>query len=326
MDCSPPGSSVCGILQLQILEWVAISSSRVSSPPRDQTHVSCVSCIGKQTLYHGATRKGRACLKESKMTLNVHQSFTLILFQRNYSELVREIITWSKRYPRKPTLQNCGAWMRPGRDWSWENQFGSSCHILGRRGKCWTRWPSDGPVLKSSQTSHWILPLQLPLPCRAGAHTFCPRSVLFMVSSVLSFCPWPNLEMLYHQDCLCSSQDSKASTPSKKQTDLQSLPRRSRQKVPVSRLSRQEGILPLLHPSPKVRIWPCKNLGSHLLSLLALSSSKTKPNLCPAFESLLGLAAATLSVLEKSDLKVIQDTFYYKDLKFFVYSSMECPS
>ena len=42
MDCSLPGSSVCGILQARILEWVAISSSRGSSPPRDQTWVSCI--------------------------------------------------------------------------------------------------------------------------------------------------------------------------------------------------------------------------------------------------------------------------------------------
>ena len=35
MDCSPPGSSVHGTLQARILEWVAISSSRGSSPPRD---------------------------------------------------------------------------------------------------------------------------------------------------------------------------------------------------------------------------------------------------------------------------------------------------
>ena len=37
MDCSPPGSSVHGILQTRILEWVAFSFSRGSSPPRDQT-------------------------------------------------------------------------------------------------------------------------------------------------------------------------------------------------------------------------------------------------------------------------------------------------
>ena len=40
MDCSPPGSSVHGILQARILEWVAIPFSRGSSWPRDQTRVS----------------------------------------------------------------------------------------------------------------------------------------------------------------------------------------------------------------------------------------------------------------------------------------------
>ena len=39
VDCSPPGSSVHGILQARILEWVAISSSMGSSQPRDQTHL-----------------------------------------------------------------------------------------------------------------------------------------------------------------------------------------------------------------------------------------------------------------------------------------------
>ena len=40
MDCSLPGSSVHGILQARILEWVAISFTRVSSQPRAQTWVS----------------------------------------------------------------------------------------------------------------------------------------------------------------------------------------------------------------------------------------------------------------------------------------------
>ena len=52
MDHSPPGSSVHGILQARILEWIAISFSRRSSPPRDWT---CVSGIGRQILYHWAT-------------------------------------------------------------------------------------------------------------------------------------------------------------------------------------------------------------------------------------------------------------------------------
>ena len=49
MDCSPPGSSVHGIFQARMLEWVAIFFSRGSSQPRDETHVSCV---GRQILYH----------------------------------------------------------------------------------------------------------------------------------------------------------------------------------------------------------------------------------------------------------------------------------
>ena len=89
MDCSPPGSSVHGILQARILEWVAMPSSRGSSRPeieltspeslalkadslprilewvaisfsrgssrsRDQTHVSRVSCIASRFFTHGA--------------------------------------------------------------------------------------------------------------------------------------------------------------------------------------------------------------------------------------------------------------------------------
>ena len=51
MDCSLPGSSVHGILQARILEWVAISFSRGSSQPRDWTCISYVSYIGRCILY-----------------------------------------------------------------------------------------------------------------------------------------------------------------------------------------------------------------------------------------------------------------------------------
>ena len=47
MDHSLPGSSVHGIPQARILEWVAISSSRGSSWPRDRTQVSCGLCFGR---------------------------------------------------------------------------------------------------------------------------------------------------------------------------------------------------------------------------------------------------------------------------------------
>ena len=49
MNCKPAGSSVHGVLQARILELVTMPSSRGSSLPKDQTHVSNVSCTGKQT-------------------------------------------------------------------------------------------------------------------------------------------------------------------------------------------------------------------------------------------------------------------------------------
>ena len=52
MVCSPPGSSVHGILQARILEWVAMPSSRGSSLSRDRTDISYISCSARRTPYH----------------------------------------------------------------------------------------------------------------------------------------------------------------------------------------------------------------------------------------------------------------------------------
>ena len=54
-DCSPPGSSVHGLLRARILEWSAMPSSSGSFQPRDRPIVSLISyvfCIGKQVPYH----------------------------------------------------------------------------------------------------------------------------------------------------------------------------------------------------------------------------------------------------------------------------------
>ena len=55
MDYSLPGSSVCGISQSRMLEWVAISASRGSSWPRDWS----VFCFGRQILYHHTNLGGQ---------------------------------------------------------------------------------------------------------------------------------------------------------------------------------------------------------------------------------------------------------------------------
>ena len=51
MDCSLPGSSVCGILQARILEWAAIPSSRGYSRPRNQTHFPGMLLHCRQVFY-----------------------------------------------------------------------------------------------------------------------------------------------------------------------------------------------------------------------------------------------------------------------------------
>ena len=60
MDCSPPSFSIHGIFQAGVLEWVAISFSRRSSRPRDQTQVSRIISKTLYRLSHqGSNTSGR---------------------------------------------------------------------------------------------------------------------------------------------------------------------------------------------------------------------------------------------------------------------------
>ena len=66
MDYGLPGSSIHGISQARILEWVAISFSRRSSWPRGLTHVSC---IGRWILYPWATQEAHVSCLPGDQTL-----------------------------------------------------------------------------------------------------------------------------------------------------------------------------------------------------------------------------------------------------------------
>ena len=73
MDCSLPGSSVHGILQARILEWVAFPSSRGSSQPRDQTQVYHI--VGR-FFTSWATREAQKWKRKSEkagLTLNIEK-------------------------------------------------------------------------------------------------------------------------------------------------------------------------------------------------------------------------------------------------------------
>ena len=85
MDYSPPGSSVHGILQARILEWVAMTCSRMSSWCRDQTQVSCTA---GRFFAVWATREGHA--------------YKIIIKHRNQSD--RSFLLFNGPYSLEKTL------------------------------------------------------------------------------------------------------------------------------------------------------------------------------------------------------------------------------
>ena len=73
IDCTPPGSSVHGILQARLLEWVAMPSSRGSFRPRDRTCVSCSLCTRQAgTLPLVPPGKPNACYNLSIICISSH--------------------------------------------------------------------------------------------------------------------------------------------------------------------------------------------------------------------------------------------------------------
>ena len=95
MAFNPPGSSLHGILQARILQWVAISFSRGSS--WDRTHVSC---IGKRILYHWAT------WKDPKTTILSSNSFSGCISRRIKIKISRRCLHSHTCCSAIPSSQN----------------------------------------------------------------------------------------------------------------------------------------------------------------------------------------------------------------------------
>ena len=91
MDCSPPGSSVHGVLQARILERVAISSSRRPSRPRVQTRVSCTSCIGGGFFTPNATSEALRLGYLHPMIVFTLASFLLDISHTAAKEILRSV-------------------------------------------------------------------------------------------------------------------------------------------------------------------------------------------------------------------------------------------
>ena len=68
-----------GLFQARILEWVAILSSRGSSPPRDRTRVFCISCMSKWVLYQVSHQGSLWCWLKAKSLPSLFNIFVLII-------------------------------------------------------------------------------------------------------------------------------------------------------------------------------------------------------------------------------------------------------
>ena len=129
MDCSPPGSSVHGILQARILEWVAIPFSRRSSQSRDWTQVSCI------TGRFWATREVLALIK---LFRQVNLFFSV----------VGKIVEFSWAYSEFCKKATCTFWLTVS--WSGRTQFVILYIVLG-----WEEWRAT-KVLTSILISFWV--------------------------------------------------------------------------------------------------------------------------------------------------------------------------
>ena len=113
-----PGFSVHGIFQAKILEWATTPFSRGSSQSRGWTHVSCISCIGRQILYHCTPGKSikivykpQILISLSRISLSLqcrHKSIFFFVFANlsSINLIFTPSLNQSKRVEEKLVLLN----------------------------------------------------------------------------------------------------------------------------------------------------------------------------------------------------------------------------
>ena len=158
MDSSPPGSSVHGIVQARILEWVAISSSRGSSWLRDQTHVSWF-------VYHWHVDSLSLCYLESPILHDNHpykKTVFAAVFkmdnQQSESEVPQSCLTLCNPVDSSPPGSSIhGIFQARILEWvaisfsersSWPRDWTQVSRIVGGRFTVWaTRENHQGPTI-----------------------------------------------------------------------------------------------------------------------------------------------------------------------------------
>ena len=100
MDCSLPGSSVLGILQARILEWVAVPFSRGSSQPRNQTRFSCIA--------------GRL----ARLVKNLPAMQENLVWFLDWEDLLEKGKSYPLQYSGLENSMDCMGSQRVGQDWA----------------------------------------------------------------------------------------------------------------------------------------------------------------------------------------------------------------
>ena len=98
MDCRLSGSSIHGIFQARVLEWVAISFSRGSSRPRDRTRVSCIAGIFFTNL---AIKEAQAGVKITRRKINNHRYTDDITLMAESEEELKSLLMKVKEESEK---------------------------------------------------------------------------------------------------------------------------------------------------------------------------------------------------------------------------------
>ena len=113
MDCSPPGSSVHGILQARILEWVAIPFSKGSFWPRDQTCIFFVSCITGRFFIQQVTWEANLSYINPNMHTKqniLHITFHTFLY---FKFLLRKDLSFSEQFKTHSKTERKGQRLSP---------------------------------------------------------------------------------------------------------------------------------------------------------------------------------------------------------------------
>ena len=216
MNCSPSGFSVHGILQARILQWVAISFSRGSSWPRDQTHVSCVPYSGRWILDHCTTWEAPA--PDRPLLISTVYDWNPLNEEPDIGLIIRSLFgKWSQEVPRG------SGEMRRRRGGSWDRYVNELVITLGQGSSsplenlgnfidlnpgCTP--PKGGARGKqlSPASGSTNFPVLLAAPCRGQAHSSSQRKAhsesyrLFKSSScLLKNCDAEGTQVEYRPHC-----------------------------------------------------------------------------------------------------------------------------